>query len=90
MQRHISDQASHLTIRGLRNRCDRIFQAVPTRKAFHEPENGPCLKLENDLAEFVRERRSQFLPINAEFVQLTARELPHKASVLSDNKASCS
>ncbi|KAL1424619.1 hypothetical protein MTO96_020023 [Rhipicephalus appendiculatus] len=72
------------TVRGWRKCRDRIFQAAPTRKAFCGPKTGRFPKIEEDLAEFVRQRRGQFLPLNAELVQIKARELAREAGVPRD------
>lgn len=88
-ERGNSSAARHLglsesTIRGWRKYRDRIFQAAPTRKAFRGPKNGRYPTIEKDLAEFVRKRRGQFLPVHAELVQLKARELAREAGVPRD------
>ncbi|KAH7946507.1 hypothetical protein HPB52_000259 [Rhipicephalus sanguineus] len=69
------------TVRGWRKCRDRIFQAAPTRKAFRGPKTGRFPKIKEDLAEFVRQRRGNFLPVNAELVQIKARELAREAGV---------
>lgn len=63
------------TIRGWRKNRDGIFHAAPTRKAFRGPKSGRYPDLEKGLAEFVQERRGQFLPVNAETIQLKVRKL---------------
>ncbi|KAH7968390.1 hypothetical protein HPB52_008249 [Rhipicephalus sanguineus] len=83
-ERGNSSAARHLgvtesTVRGWRKCHDRIFQAAPTRKAFRGPKTGRFPKIEEDLAEFVRQRRGHFLPVNAELVQIKARELAREA-----------
>ncbi|KAH7969021.1 hypothetical protein HPB52_013688 [Rhipicephalus sanguineus] len=79
------------TVRGLRKCRDRILRAAPTRKVFRWPKTGRFPKIEEDLAEFVRQHRSHFLPVNAELVQIKARELAREASVPRDTfKASSS
>lgn len=72
------------TIRGWRKNRDRIFRAAPTRKAFRGPKSGRYPDLEKGLAEFVRERRGQFLPVNGETIQLKARELAREAGLSRD------
>lgn len=89
-ERGNSSAARHLgltesTVRGWRKCRDHIFQAAPTRKAFRGPKTGRFPKIEEDLAEFVRQRRSQFLPVNAEPVQIKAREFAHEAGVPRDS-----
>lgn len=84
-----SSAARHLgvtesTIRGWMKFRERIFQAAPTRKAFRGPKTGRFPEIEVDLAEFVRQRRGQFLPVNAELVQIKARELAREAGVPRD------
>ncbi|KAG0416204.1 hypothetical protein HPB47_006615 [Ixodes persulcatus] len=65
---------------GWRKNCDRIFRAAPTRKAFYEPKSSHYPDLEN---------RGQFLPVNAETIQLKARELAREAGLSRDtSKAS--
>lgn len=56
-----------------------------TGKAFHKPKSGRFHTLDNDPAEFVHERRGQFLLVNAELVQLIARELAREAGVPCDS-----
>ncbi|KAH7969993.1 hypothetical protein HPB52_023656 [Rhipicephalus sanguineus] len=72
-ERGNSSAAEHLgvtesTVRGWRKCRDCIFQAAPTRKAFRGPKTGRFPKIEEDLAEFVRQRCGHFLPVNAELV----------------------
>lgn len=73
------------TIQGWRKNRDRIFRAVPTRKAFRGPKHGRHPEPEKKLIK-VRQRTSwpgfaQVLPVNAEVVQLKARELARTAGL---------
>ncbi|KAH6947163.1 hypothetical protein HPB50_017238 [Hyalomma asiaticum] len=89
-ERGNSSAARHLgltesTVRSWRECRDCIFQAAPTRKAFRGTKNGHFAKIEEDLAEFVRQRRGQFLPANADLVQINARDFAREAGVLHDS-----
>ncbi|KAH8038338.1 hypothetical protein HPB51_001121 [Rhipicephalus microplus] len=57
---------------------------APTRNAFHGSKTSRFSEIEADVAEFVRQRRGQFLPVNPELVQIKARELAREASMPRD------
>ncbi|KAK7576582.1 hypothetical protein V9T40_012868 [Parthenolecanium corni] len=62
------------TIRQWRKQRDRIFASNSTRKAFRGPKTGANVEVEERVVNFIKDKRSQALPVTPRMLQSEALE----------------